>query len=366
MFVHAARLRTPGVIAIALATCSLLGCDDPIATTDLRPEGEPEVLTVLVMNDSTDLFFESATFCKQNDDKRPGFIGTPNGPTNVCDDDLSVVPEPVADAVPTDLAQGGDGSGGWYVRIMFDELLNPDVEQLIEVLDPDTMLGTDQFTGSLEVTQPVTVSCGGVNVTYDGYYSPSGNNVTWPVGPSLVISPTDRTAVATGSACTVSIKDLVVDKAGNSVPAAQRGDGGEYAFTLASLALTATDPSPAEMAGGEPTIVPESPVALTFNAFVDPATLTAAEVIITEHAMADCSDVGTAVVDGNKVIAEDAGTILLSVSNGGGAGLAFKPLTNYSITFADTNAIADRAGGPGALPGAADFTLCFNTDVATI
>ncbi len=22
-------------------------------------------------------------------------------------------------------------------------------------------------------------------IAYDGYYSPSGNNVTWPVGPSL-------------------------------------------------------------------------------------------------------------------------------------------------------------------------------------
>ncbi len=363
MFVQARRLRTQGIIAVTLATCSLLGCDDPIALTDLRPEGEPEVLTVLVMNDSEGLFLEQATFCALNDDKRPAFVGTIVGGFNVCDPDLTLGADPVADAVPTDLAQGGSGSGGWYVRIMFDELLDPNVEELLPVIDPTTMLETGQFTGSLANTQPVILTCNGVAVAYDGYYSPSGNNVTWPLGPSLFITPNDRTAIATGSDCTVEIKDSVVDKDGTPVPADQRGSSGQYGFSIAPLALAATDPEPSDP-GDEPVIVPEAPVSFLFNAFVDFATLTADEVNITEHAMLDCSDAGTVVPDANVVIDGDDGLILISVNNGGSPDLAWKPETAYSITFTDTNAVADLAGGPGKLPGAADFTLCFNTDVA--
>lgn len=364
MTVFTRRLRTQGVL-LTLAACSLIACDDPIATTDLRTEGPPEVLSVLVLNDSTDLFLETATFCKPNDEKRPGFVGTPIGGVVVCDDvDLNAGAMKVTDAVPTDLAQGGAGTGGWYVRIMFDELLNPDVEDLLPILDPETMLETGQFTGSLLSTQPVIVTCGGADVAYDGYYSPSGNNVTWPVGPSLFIAPIDRQSIATGSECTVEIKDVVVDKAGVSVPAEQRGGGDEYAFSLSPLELAATSPTPAAAGAMPAVIVPEAPVSLQFNAFIDPATLSASEVVIIEHAMADCSDAGTAIADAAKVIEGGDGVVEISL-NTAGPDLAFEAESFYSITFTDDNAIADLAGGPGALPPAADFTLCFNTNTAT-
>lgn len=363
MFVNAPRLRTPGVLAVTLAS-SLIACDDPVAKTDLRPEGDPEVLTVLVMNDADSLFFETATFCKANDDKRPSFVGTPNGGVDICDADLGVSPDQVTDAVPTDLAQGGDGSGGWYVRIMFDELLNPDVEELLPEIDQQTMMPTGTFTGSLLNTQPVTLTCGGQVVAYDGYYSPSGNNVTWPLGPSLFIAPLDRTAIATGSDCTVEIKDVVVDKGGAAVPSDQRGSGGEYAFKISGLELADTDPAPADADADPAVIVPEAPAAFLFNAFIDPASISADEVIITEHAMDDCSDAGTPVANANKVIAGGDGVVEISVSNGGSPDLAWKELTAYSITFAAGNTITDLAGGGGSLPEAADFTLCFNTDMA--
>ncbi len=363
MLANVPRLRT-GVIAVALAT--LAACDDPVATTDLRPEGDPEVLSVLVMNDSTDLFLESAVFCKPNDDKRPGFVGTPIGGVIICDaDDLSVPAPPVTDAVPTDLAQGGSGSGGWYVRIMFDELLDPNIEELLPILDPATMAETGQFTGSLLNTQPVIVTCGGTEVAYDGYYSPSGNSVTWPLGPSLFIAPLDRSAIATGSECTVEIKDNVVDKGGVAVPSDQRGGGGEYGFTIAGLALTDTSPQPAGDGAMPAVIVPEAPVSLQFNAFIDPASISADEVVITKHTTADCSDAGTAVANAAKVIDGGDGVVELSL-NTAGADLAWEAESFYSITFTADNAVADLAGGAGALPAAADFTLCFNTNTATL
>ncbi len=365
MSVFTWRLWTQGVL-VTVATCSLIACDDPIATTDLRTEGAPEVLSVLVLNDSTDLFFETATFCKPNDDKRPGFVGTPLGGVTVCDDvDLGAGAEKVTDAVPTDLAQGGSGTGGWYVRIMFDELLNPDIEDLLPILDPETMLETGQFTGSLLSTQPVIVTCGGADVAYDGYYSPSGNSVTWPVGPSLFISPIDRQSIATSSDCTVEIKDVVVDKGGVAVPADQRGAGAEYGFSISGLELAETSPKPAAADAMPPVIVPEAPVSLQFNAFIDPATISANEVVIIEHTMADCSDAGTAVADVAKVIEGGNGVVEISL-NTAGADLAFEAESFYSITFTDDNAIADLAGGPGALPPAADFTLCFNTNTAAL
>jgi hypothetical protein len=389
MFVHAPRLRTQGVAVTTLAMFSLVGCDDPIASTDLRPEGDPEVLSVLVMNDSVDFFFETATFCAVNDAKRPGFVGTPFGPTVLCPDDLSMGTEPVSDAT-----SGGAEPTSWYVRIMFDELLDPTVEDLIPVLDPDTMMETGLFTGSLATTQPVILNCGGVAIEYDGYYSPSGNNVTWPVGPSLFIQPTDPTTVATGSTCTVEIKDSVVDKTGNPVPAAQRTG---VTWDIASLAFLQSSPAPGgkvcssdatESCGDEtdcttagdtcnvdltdvPEITADAPVVVTFNGFIDAATLDAAEVTISEQD--DCATTAGAVTRTAVVVPDPADPLSLDISIAGAAvacpgamagdpdvACAFTPAKSYVITFTPDNAVTDLAGGPGALPPAESFSLCID------
>src|SRR5437879_2029667 len=117
MFVH----RTHGVALAAAGVLAIGGCTDPTQRTDLRPDGPPEVLAVLVMNDAAGQLLESATFCKTGDEKRPGLVGLPDFSSHqICDDDLSKPAPEVTDALPE----------GWYVRIMFDELLNPDVEEL--------------------------------------------------------------------------------------------------------------------------------------------------------------------------------------------------------------------------------------------
>ena len=234
MFVN----RTHGVVAATLGVLGLglAACDDATQSTDLRSEGPPDVLAVLVMTDAAFQLLETATYCRPNDEKRPSQVGLPDFTTSqVCPADRSQPADEVTDAYPD----------GWYVRIMFDELLDPEVETLTEIIDPDTGEATDTFTGSIATTKPVTLRCESVNggmveVDYDGYYSPSGNRITWPLGPSLVVKPNDPSLIATGSACEITINDNVTDKAGNQVEASQRGP---YKFSIAPISILAIDPS---------------------------------------------------------------------------------------------------------------------------
>jgi hypothetical protein len=235
MFVH--RMR--GVVTTTLLGVLSLGvgaCDDPAQNTDLRPEGPPEVLAVLVMTDAAGQLVEQATFCKQNDEKRPSQVGLPDFTIQqVCPANTSEPATQVNTAYPD----------GWYVRIMFDELLDADIETLTEVEDPDTGEPSGTFVGSIAATHPVKLECESVNggmveVDYDGYYSPSGNKITWPLGPSLVIKPNDPTLIATSSACQVTINANVVDKTGTAVDAAQRGP---YKFGVAPIQVVVIDPA---------------------------------------------------------------------------------------------------------------------------
>src|SRR3954451_4512455 len=115
MFVN----RTHGVVATTLSVLAMGACADPEQNTDLRPEGPPDVLAVLVMTDASSQLVEKATFCKPNDDKRPSQVGLPDFTIQqVCPDALGDSAAEVDTAYPD----------GWYVRIMFDELLNPEIE----------------------------------------------------------------------------------------------------------------------------------------------------------------------------------------------------------------------------------------------
>src|SRR5687768_4918511 len=205
MFLNPSRLKTQGAFA-AIGAIGLIACGDPEARTDLRPEGDPEVLAVLVLNDSVSGLYEEATYCAPGDEKRPGLVGRPDfTTTQICPDDVNAPAPMLTDASPDT----------FYVRVMFDELLDPNIEDLIEVLDDDGQ-PTGTFEGSLARTQPVTLRCTGVDgamhdVPYDGYYSPSGNSVTWPLGPSLVIRQAGEVIVPTNSMCEITLKDNIVD-----------------------------------------------------------------------------------------------------------------------------------------------------------
>jgi hypothetical protein len=142
---------------------------------------------------------------------------------------------------------------------MFDELLDPSIEELTEILDEETGLPTGTYSGSIRGANPVTLQCQSVtgntlvNVDYDGYYSPSGNRVTWPVGPSLVIKPNNPELIATGKECQITLNDTVVDKEGNTVPTAQRGP---YTFKVAPITIIATDPTDADPTDADPETEP--------------------------------------------------------------------------------------------------------------
>lgn len=232
MLVHRPRLKTQGAVVTTVAMLAISGCDDPTARTDLRPEGPPDVLSVLVLSDSLNGLVETATFCAPGDEKRPAQVGLPDfTTTTVC---------PVDIAMPIDEAKNA-APEAWYVRVMFDELLDPDIEDLRTM----TQNGVEITFGTLERTQPVTLECQDftgnlVNVPYDGYYSPSGNSVTWPVGPSLVIKPNNPETISVASQCQVTLKENIVDKDGTTVESEQRGP---YKFSVAPIQVISTAPA---------------------------------------------------------------------------------------------------------------------------
>jgi hypothetical protein len=272
MFVTPTRRKALG--AAILGTLAVGACDDPEASTDLRPAGPPEVLAVLVFNDTVNEAIESATYCKKDDPKRPGKVGIPAYGLSpvVCPVDGSEV-SMLTDAWPD----------RWYIRIVFDELLDPDIETLDPILDA---MGnpTDTYHGSLATTQPVTLKCQGVDgttlldVEYDGYYSPAGNAVTWPVGPSLVIQPLDPTIVPVESVCEVALKQIVRDKDGNS---AEGRDLQPFRFQIAPVTVIASGPG-----DGDEISPATGGVEIDFNVSVDPAE-------------AFCTDIGDATCGGD-------------------------------------------------------------------
>ena len=372
---HRGRARA---FCFATAAVALIGaCSDPTEKSDLRPDGPPEVLTVMVMNDATDFYLESATFCKLDDDKRPTEVFTSNGGiTEVCPlDDPSAPAAEVMDAVPT----------GWYVRIVFDELLNPSIEELTPDLDAD-LEPTGTYTGSIAASHPVELNCGGVAIDYDGYYSPAGNYQTWPVGPSLVIIPDDPTAIPTGTECQVTINDIVKDKSGESVPADQRGTGGEYKFQVADLTLVSTTPGTVTDPADIEEVVPESPITFTFNDEIDPTTFTVADIKLFKGVSAECAG-GTQVADANVKIyqaLDDMGMVddptSIQVADGSATGAAADPADpddtglrldeteQYRLELTPTAAVSDVAGGSTTLDFGTSMNmpliLCFSTSAA--
>jgi len=353
MLVFPSRQVTQGAVVSGLL--ALTACTDPTLRTDLRPDGPPDILAVLVMDDVSTGLLEAATYCKVNDDKRPGLVSGPAklGSTlvQICPSDLSQPADMVTDAAPST----------WYVRFMFDELLNPSVEDLIP--DPS---GDGTFDGSLLATQPATLQCNGVDVPYDGFYNSAGNSQTWTLGPSLRINPTDPDAVPSGATCVAGLKpDKVFDKQGVAVPMDELAPDSGYKFQLADMALTGTAPAAPDKLT-DPTkieeISPTVPLIVTFNAAINPATFTSTEVSILQ--VTACTDaVGVPVVA--KIAADAKSKFSIDISDTAAIGTnVWVAGKTYLITFAADAEVADRAGATFAFADAeADLLkpICFKT-----
>jgi hypothetical protein len=379
----------------------LVGCGDPDLPTDLRTNGPPNVTAVMVMSDletaidpdsekvgALDRYLEDATYCRLDDDKRPRLIGLQDGrTTTVCPEDLTMK------AMNDGVAAGAPPL--WFVRIVFDRLLDPSIEDLEPVLDQNGM-PTGQSFGTLRRTQPVTLKCNDVDIPYDGYYVPNGNKESWPPGPALFIQPRAPTDAPTGASCTVSIKDNVHSKTGESVPADQRS----YTFQVGPMNFRFSDPAPDDKNDGSIALTTTIPISLFFTAELRAgATITTApgtpdETTITLSRDLDPTQIHLRVGDnvngkanpavcagGGDAVPSDqirvyllgpdptTSALVLQVDAGGDpAGPTaqmdklWEPSKTYLLTFADGAAVASKQGGdPAMLPGASDFSLCFHT-----
>ncbi len=269
--------RAQGLLAIGLGALGI-SCTTPDLATNLRPDGPPDVLAVVVrvdqMSANGGVPDEVATYCKLSDTMDPTFVGLPDfSVDNLCGDTKDMKPnDPVSTQVP-EVANADPLN--WVARVMFDELLDPNIETLVAPGGGQCTSTTDSCTGHLDQTKPFKLTCAGVDVPYDGYYVPNGNNVSWPVGPNLTIFPVDYTSIATGSECSITINDNVKDKDGNSVPTEERGP---FKFKLTPLTITATDPP-----SGAPEAVDGSfTPTITFNANIDVNSVSASDVTLTD------------------------------------------------------------------------------------
>ncbi len=245
--------------ALAMASIGVLagvaGCDDPVQGTDLRKEGPPSVTVVMVQTDPRVTTFETATYCKIGDFKRPGFVGSvPTYRTSqVCDEDLTKAAETDGNA------QAAPSS--WFVRVVFDRLLDPNVEELIPQVDAKGK-ATGLTIGTFANTQPVSLKCGGIDVPYDGYYVPNGSNLSWPLGPALFIKPLRADSVPTGTNCEISLRNNVTGKKGEAVAST---DPAKFLFDVAKFKFLASNPK-----GSDEAVELDSltEVEFTFNANV--------------------------------------------------------------------------------------------------
>jgi hypothetical protein len=183
------------------------------------------------------------------------------------------------------------------------------------------------------------VTCGGDAIAYDGWYDATGNHLSYPPGPSLVVTPVDF--IATGSPCEISIRDgEVTDKDGEAVPTDQLGP---YEFTIAALGVTTS--SPADASEG---VAVDSIVEIGFNAPIDIDSV-AGRVVLT----AGDTDVGgTLDYKQDPETEEITDTIIAFTPD---APLAAG--TSYTVTVVD--GITDIAGG--ALAQDEPFTATFTT-----
>ena len=315
--------RACGLLAILVPLALGAACSDPELASELDTEGAPEVLEVNVRSETAPTdpngnAIEAATYCRPGDEFAVSVFYCPlerDSENKPIQGDREV-DSPIMDATPI----------GWHVRVIFAELLDPDVEDLVEV--------DGVITGSLAGTQPFTLRCGGVDIEYDGWYDPTGNFLSYPPGPSLVATPIDFIASGTAD-CEIEVGD-VIDKDGDAVPSDQRGP---YAFGIAALSVQS---DPEDAAEG---IDPAAPIVLQFNAPIDLATV--ADRITVNDGTADVTFTVNFLTDPKTGEVSDESAVVVTPD---------APLTAATMYTVTVDAgIADIAGGP--LNEAVTFTF---------
>ncbi len=267
---------------------------------------------------------EAATYCRPGDDFKVNTLYCPlerDGENKPIPGDRGL-DGPIVDATPM----------GWHVRFIFTELLDPSIEELVE---------TDGvISGSIAASQPFVLSCGGADIEYEGWVDPTGNHLSYPPGPSLVVHA--NTFIPTSTACQVSLAgDVVTDKDGEAVPTDQRGP---YDFTIAPLEVGESSPE-----DGTEGVAVDANIEVTFNAPINLGTSNDTTIVVAAGGTAVAgtyafkTDAKTGEVSNEEIIVFDPTDDLA-------------PGTEYTITVVD--GIEDAAGGllTQAEPFAATFT----------
>jgi hypothetical protein len=246
--------RAQGFMAVG-SGLALVACSLGDTKSDLNDEGNPRVITVTVLSEGNPA--EAATYCADPAVEKLNALYCPTG----------------ADAQPVAMVTNARPIS-WKVRIIFNEHLQADmVEDLLPCVDVnhngqcDAEDEIDGYTyGSLANTQPVTLTCAGEPVPYDGYYDPTGNHLTEPGGPALVIEPIFPEAfVVTGTPdCQVTVNSEVRGKDHN--PVEQRGP---YSFGIAALGILSTAPAVPEPDEPPETVDPTASLQVRFNAYIN-------------------------------------------------------------------------------------------------
>jgi hypothetical protein len=209
----------------------------------------------------------------------------------------------------------------------------------------------------------------------------------------VIIPGEHATDAPVDATCTVSIKDTVHNKRGESVPSDQR----DYTFKLLPMEFRFAVPDPAGTAPGEILLSPAKPLEFFFTAALKAngtigtgagqLTLTTLDTSKVEIIAAPNKNITVDNPDGeaNTDVCDGAGapvpvanirsyrrasagqtTALVMRLDVGGpteqVDEVWAPLTTYRVKFLDGATVAPQQGGAaGALPVPDDYTLCFHT-----
>jgi hypothetical protein len=210
----------------------------------------------------------------------------------------------------------------------------------------------------------VSVMCGDQMMPLDreaSFYNPSGNQLLPAVGlpesinalgPALVLAPLD--GMKTGSACTITFRDEVVDKDGENVCAppdgdidagCTPGDTAQISFTVEPLGLADSEPADGDVDVELTNGTADATIGLTFNASLDADTVDATTLTLVD-------DMDNPVPFTFLVSADDSALVTLTVTGG------FDPETTYTLTIG--TGVTDIYGA--ALPE--PITITFTTTTA--
>jgi Bacterial Ig-like domain len=316
------RLVCAHAFVLAMSTAAMAGCSDEGNESELDSEGPPRVTVVTVSAGGGEV---------------PAYCVGPEA------DKISVVCLDANGDYAFDGTQPVETSpGGWQVRLVFNELLDPDrAEELVVVRDPNNpgeperdQYGNPVLRGTLVSSQPVTLTCNGAPIAYDGYYNPSGNHLSVPPGPSLVVQALE--VAPTSATCQVEVVQGqsapgfgVFDKRGNPVSAPDRGP---FTFRTEALAIAGVSPA-SDLEGVALDIAP----LVSFNAPLDPDTLSVDGLGRVRLRTAPEGEVDGVDVEATLAV-EGGNSVRLTPA------AALSPQTRYELVV--YSGIADAAGGP--------------------